>query len=374
MFSKLAAVFGLLALAAPVTRGAVHNVTVGGPGVLKYDPQFVNADPGDEIIFIFKQKNHTVTQSSFDSPCSRLADGFDSSFVPVADDETDFPVAQFQVQDTNPVWVYCRQANHCQQGMVFAINPGDKFAAFQANAIGNNTNSGSSSAAAATSAAATATAPASVVTVTATVTVNGQTQTTTYGSYPGSAAPTSATSQDHSITVGQDGTLTFTPSNISAQVGDTLTFHFAAKNHTATQSSFANPCSPLSETSTSGQVGFDSGFMPVPADGSAMPSFQIKINDTAPIWVYCKQKNPASHCAAGMVFSVNAIESGPNNFNAFKAKAISSASSTSGSSSSSGAEPSSTTKPNGASRAHETGRGAGVLVAGFAALAGVLLL
>ncbi len=35
--------------------------------------------------------------------------------------------------------MYCRQANHCQQGMVFAVNPGDKMAQFQAAATGNTT-------------------------------------------------------------------------------------------------------------------------------------------------------------------------------------------------------------------------------------------
>ncbi|KAI0831729.1 hypothetical protein BC628DRAFT_1415240 [Trametes gibbosa] len=378
MFAKFTAIAALFALAAPVTRGAVHNVTVGGPGILKYDPQFVNADPGDEIIFVFKQKNHTVTQSSLNSPCASIQDGFDSGFVPVADDVTDgFPVAQFQVKDTNPVWVYCRQVNHCQQGMVFAINPGNNFATFQSNAIGSA--SGASSVAASTSNSATTSAPAgapNVVTVTATVTVNGQTQTTTYGSYPGSAAPTAVASQDHLITVGGDSTLTFSPSNISAQVGDTLTFQFMTKNHTATQSSFANPCSPLSASSTSGQVGFDSGFMPALANAD-VPTFKVTINDTAPVWVYCKQTNPASHCAAGMVFSVNAIESGPNNFGAFQAKAKASggappAPSTSGSGS--GPSPSDTGDKNGAVRVAEAGWGAGVLVATFAALAGSLVL
>lgn len=41
MFAKFTAIAALLALAAPITRGAVHNVTVGGPGILKYDPEFV---------------------------------------------------------------------------------------------------------------------------------------------------------------------------------------------------------------------------------------------------------------------------------------------------------------------------------------------
>ncbi len=36
---------------------------------------------------------------------------------------------------------------------------------------------------------------------------------------------------------------------------------------------------------------------------------------TAPIWGYCGQ---TGHCAAGMVFSINAVESGPNNFENFQ--------------------------------------------------------
>ena len=127
--------------------------------------------------------------------------------------------------DTNPVWVYCRQTGHCQLGMVFAINPGDKFAAFQAAAMGNTTTTSSSS-------------PASTTT--------------------GSSNPPSSTSQDHRVIVGGT-TLTFDPANITAQPGDTITFEFHQKNHTATQSSFANPCQKLSSGSTSGQVGFDSG-------------------------------------------------------------------------------------------------------------------
>lgn len=178
---------------------------------------------------------------------------------PVAANNTDgpFPVAQLTVQDTNPIWVYCRQTGHCAMGMVFAVNPGDKFSAFQAaaNATGTNATSSSTSVASAVSTAATG-----VVTVTATVTVGGgETLTTTYGSYPGSAEPTAATTTDHQIVVGGTNKLFYDPANITAQVGDTITFMFMQKNHTATQSSFSSPCRELTATSTNGQVGFDSG-------------------------------------------------------------------------------------------------------------------
>jgi plastocyanin len=144
-----------------------------------------------------------------------------------------FQEAQFQVSDTNPVWVYCRQANHCQLGMVFAINPGSQFAAFQANAMGNTSTSASPVSTPAV--APTATSPATVST------------------------PSSSTSQDHRIIVGGTNILAFQPANITAQPGDTITFEFHQKNHTVTQSSFAAPCQMLASTSTSGQIGFDSG-------------------------------------------------------------------------------------------------------------------
>ncbi|KAJ7828283.1 hypothetical protein B0H14DRAFT_3873388 [Mycena olivaceomarginata] len=109
-----------------------------------------------------------------------------------------------------------------------------------------------------------------------------------------------------------------TPSNITAQPGDTATFQFHQKNHTVTASSFQDPCRALSLTSTSGQLGFDSGFMAVSPNATDFPTYTIQINDTQPIWAYCRQ---AGHCGTGMVFSVNAVESGPN-FAAFQAKAI----------------------------------------------------
>lgn len=70
----------LTALAALVAvRAAIVDVTVGGPGgLVQYNPSFVNASVGDTIRFNFQQKNHTVTQSSLQSPCVPIADGFDS--------------------------------------------------------------------------------------------------------------------------------------------------------------------------------------------------------------------------------------------------------------------------------------------------------
>ncbi|KAG9225921.1 hypothetical protein CCMSSC00406_0006457 [Pleurotus cornucopiae] len=333
-FTNLAA----LALLPAAAYAATFDVVVGGPGILKYNPEFVTAAQGDVVRFIFKQKNHTATQSTFANPCQPAQGGFDSGFVPVADSVVDgFPVAELTVQNTDPTWVYCKQGNHCQQGMVFAVNPGDRFSAFQSAATGG---------AASTPPTSSSAAPSGFVTVTATVTVPA----------PSASASSTSTSttNDHRVIVGGPGRLFYEPANITAQVGDTVTFEFRQKNHTVTASSFAQPCSPLSQTTTTGEVGFDSGFIPVADNATTFSTWTIRVNDTKPIWAYCRQGN---HCTQGMVFSVNAVESGPNNFAAFQAKAKGQ-----------------TAAGNGAiSLGSNNVRGAGIATALVALIAGVLL-
>jgi plastocyanin len=288
---KSLALSSLVLAALPAVRSVTHNVTVGGTGAnaLLFDPQSVTAQPGDVVRFIFKQKNHTATQSSFANPCVKQSGGFDTGFIPVAATVTDgFPIAELSVGATDPVWVYCAQGTHCSSGgMVFAINPGsdEKMAAFKAAATGGVA---STPVPTSTSTSGTVSAPT-----------------------PSSTSTTGGT--DHKILVGSSG-LTFSPANISAQVGDTITFEFRAKNHTVTASSFAAPCVPLSQSSALDAF-FDSGFQPVATGATTFPSFTIKVNDTKPIWAYCKQAN---HCGSGMVFSANADESGARNFAAFQ--------------------------------------------------------
>jgi plastocyanin len=266
---------------------ATIEVVVGGPGVLKFTPPSVNANEGDVIRFVFQQKNHTVTQSTLDSPCTPLANGFDTGYMPVPDTQkSDFPIAELTIRRTTPIWAYCRQGTHCKAGMVFAVNPGDQLAAFQAAATGGSTASASASAT-----ATTATAP----------------------STSSSAVPSS---RDHKVIVGGTGVLAFNPPNITAQVGDTITFEFRQKNHTVTASSFEAPCRDL--LSATGQAGFDSGYVPVGNTTTTPPTYIVQVNDTKPIWAFCKQGN---HCGQGMVFAANTVESGSKNFAAFQALA-----------------------------------------------------
>lgn len=118
---------------AATARAATIQVAVGQNG-LTYSPSDIKAAVGDSVEFSFFPKNHTVTQSSFAQPCHPLANGFFSSFIPTSSSPsgTTFTIL---VNDTKPIWLYCGQptGNHCQSGMVAAINApttGNTLAAF----------------------------------------------------------------------------------------------------------------------------------------------------------------------------------------------------------------------------------------------------
>jgi hypothetical protein len=123
-----------------------------------------------------------------------------------ADVTSNFPEFTIKVNDTKPIWGYCGQTGHCQQGMVFSINAPtygpNTFAAFQALAKKNATTTSSSAASYSTS-----------------------------GSYSGSY---SGGSKEHTIVVGPNGQLAYDPPYINANPGDTVKFTFRQKNHTGT--------------------------------------------------------------------------------------------------------------------------------------------
>ncbi|KAF8912790.1 hypothetical protein CPB84DRAFT_1759518 [Gymnopilus junonius] len=330
----------------PLISATVIDVQVGASGQLAYSPEAISAKPGDQVVFHFHAKNHTVTQSSFASPCGKKDGGVNSGFQPVAANQTDnLPTFTVAVNDTNPIWIYCAQgantpASHCGAGMVFAINCGadgsaNSFTNFKNSALAIGTSL--KAAAAASSAAPAATdAPAAYATaayggysipaapavtpVTQAITLGTSTWTTTYNSYPGSPAPTPASAEGtvHKVIVGGTGILAFNPPFISALPRDTVVFEFHQKNHTVTQSSFADPCRPLN---ANGTTGFDSGFMPVADDATSFPTWNFTVTDTSPVWAFCQQTTPSSHCGAGMVFAINSVETSARNFSAFQSVA-----------------------------------------------------
>ncbi|KAF1837389.1 hypothetical protein BDW02DRAFT_595544 [Decorospora gaudefroyi] len=130
------------AVAGPVSTGTqnampgmvnTHVVQVGGPnGSLAFYPSNVVAAPGDLVQFQFHPKNHSVVQSTFDNPCVPIqnimpnkTDAFYSGFMPTnASFAATSQVLTYtiRVSDEKPVWFYCSQGQHCQAGMVGAIN------------------------------------------------------------------------------------------------------------------------------------------------------------------------------------------------------------------------------------------------------------
>ncbi|OCH88189.1 hypothetical protein OBBRIDRAFT_734922 [Obba rivulosa] len=179
------------------------------------------------------------------------------------------------------------------------------------------------------------------------------------------------------VKVGENGTLTYDPPSVNASVGDTIAFQFLAKNHTVTQSTFANPCQNF--TNPDGSPGIDSGFKFVNAsDTTSFPQWSFTLNNaSAPLWFYCRQ---TGHCESGMVFAVNptpqktyaqflanAMSTNSTNSTTSATNGTSSSSSASGGSSASGSG-SGTTSPS-ASATGKPDNGAGAVRLGGAAIA-----
>ena len=171
--------FAPAVLALATVASAVNMQVNVGQGGLTFSPPSVNASVGDTVEFIYFPKNHTVTQSTFAAPCQAMANGIDSGYRPVAVNATQAPSMTINVNSTDPVWFYCKQAtyvsilsspfssfrfllivrvsacSHCQAGMVFAINPSANktFDAFQAAARGSGSTSSATGSATGASAA-----------------------------------------------------------------------------------------------------------------------------------------------------------------------------------------------------------------------------
>ncbi len=106
----------------------VHVVRVGAMnGSLAYYTNNIKAAVGDMVQFQFAPNNHTVTQSTFDAPCQPIAansnvTGIYSGFMPVSASSTTTPTYTIMVKNTTPMWLYCSQGKHCQNGMTMVIN------------------------------------------------------------------------------------------------------------------------------------------------------------------------------------------------------------------------------------------------------------
>lgn len=135
----------LLTLSALASAAAAANHVVKvGDGGLKFSPESTTAAVGDTVEFHFYPMAHSVAQSSFAKPCEPLnSTSFFSGPVAVSSGVSD-TVFTVTVENETPIWFYCATGDHCQSGMVGAINAAtsgdktvEKFAAAAAKASDN---------------------------------------------------------------------------------------------------------------------------------------------------------------------------------------------------------------------------------------------
>lgn len=132
--------------ATATATGAIPTVTVGlnNGTVLKFDPPYLPyVAVGQKIHFDFRAVNHTLTESSLEDPCKKLAGTtVDTNFQNV--NKEDIPEAKpfdLVIDSAQPRFFYCKQANgtpngHCKKGMVFAVNTdANTFGLFQQKAM-----------------------------------------------------------------------------------------------------------------------------------------------------------------------------------------------------------------------------------------------
>ncbi|KAF7312585.1 hypothetical protein MIND_00272600 [Mycena indigotica] len=120
------------------------------------------------------------------------------------------------------------------------------------------------------------------------------------------------------VTVGQNNGLTFTPAQITAAIGDVITFTVLSRDHSITTTNFAGTVCPPPDGGV-GPNGFDSGLWVIclsinyrihmsthslsDLDGS-QPNFRYTVVDAVPHFGACKQA-AGGHCRAGMTFAIN---------------------------------------------------------------------
>ncbi|KAF2651784.1 hypothetical protein K491DRAFT_82382 [Lophiostoma macrostomum CBS 122681] len=146
---------------------ATMMVTVAANNQFQFTPNSVTAQPGDMVAFNFvaqvsrtflfnrtiidSSQNHSVASSTANAPCRPEQNAIFSDFQPIPGNPNgspngnaggnagngnargkkgnnkrqngNTPMFMVPITDTNPMYIYCSQAQHCQQGMVMVINP-----------------------------------------------------------------------------------------------------------------------------------------------------------------------------------------------------------------------------------------------------------
>lgn len=88
---------------------------------------------------------------------------------------------------------------------------------------------------------------------------------------------------------------TFVPNSVVAAVGDIVQFQFSNGNHTVTQSTVDQACTPMDAGVHSGHIPFEDGQTDV-------GTFNMPVTSTDPMFLYCAT---GPHCQNGQVMVIN---------------------------------------------------------------------
>ncbi|KAF3107607.1 hypothetical protein TWF102_006988 [Orbilia oligospora] len=104
-------------------------------------PNQVEATVGDVVQFMFLSPGHNIMETSLQFPCTPEIKGFESGLDTNPGRNFNNSIS-FTVTKLNPRYFACGQPEHCQSGMVFAVNAGElRFSQFLGNIKSSATSS-----------------------------------------------------------------------------------------------------------------------------------------------------------------------------------------------------------------------------------------
>ena len=118
---------GFSLLAAGLVAAQNITVEVGKDQALTFSPNVIVADIGQVVEFKFMRGSHSVTQATFNDPCTQAwidaegVPGLDSGYQDVEATKA-VSIVAVTITSKKPLWLFCNR-KHCNAGMVMVINP-----------------------------------------------------------------------------------------------------------------------------------------------------------------------------------------------------------------------------------------------------------
>ncbi|KAL1879930.1 hypothetical protein VTK73DRAFT_6626 [Phialemonium thermophilum] len=132
--------------------------------------------------------------------------------------------------------------------------------------------------------------------------VEAQAKRRTTTSTSNASTTSSSPAVTHSVAVGAEG-FNYTPAEIKGvSVGDVIEFRFYPGGHTVVRAEYGYPCIPY-ELTGANKIGFFSGQKSPQVISNNLPTFQVRVNNTNPIFYYCSA--PSSCIKNNMIGVIN---------------------------------------------------------------------